>query len=70
MNNASVQHMATSLEHITPDQLQETFAINVFGYFYMAQVGAVMRCTAHNDRLELQALCASCRALWGVVTTS
>ncbi|KAF6265818.1 short-chain dehydrogenase/reductase SDR [Scenedesmus sp. NREL 46B-D3] len=40
VNNASVQHMALSLEDITPEQLQETFAVNVFGYFYMAQVCA------------------------------
>uniref|UniRef100_A0A383VGB4 Uncharacterized protein n=1 Tax=Tetradesmus obliquus TaxID=3088 RepID=A0A383VGB4_TETOB len=37
VNNASVQHMAMGLEDITPEQLQETFAVNVFGYFYMAQ---------------------------------
>jgi hypothetical protein len=42
VNNASVQHMATSLEDITPEQLQETFAINVFGYFFMAQVQGVV----------------------------
>lgn len=38
VNNASIQHMCTDLTDITPEQLQETFAINVFGYFYMAQV--------------------------------
>jgi NAD(P)-dependent dehydrogenase (short-subunit alcohol dehydrogenase family) len=37
VNNASIQHMCTDLADITPEQLQETFAINVFGYFYMAQ---------------------------------
>jgi NAD(P)-dependent dehydrogenase (short-subunit alcohol dehydrogenase family) len=37
VNNASIQHMCTDLTDITPEQLQETFAINVFGYFYMAQ---------------------------------
>jgi NAD(P)-dependent dehydrogenase (short-subunit alcohol dehydrogenase family) len=38
VNNASVQHLCTALTNITPEQLQETFAINVFGYFFMAQV--------------------------------
>jgi NAD(P)-dependent dehydrogenase (short-subunit alcohol dehydrogenase family) len=41
VNNASVQHLCTELTNITPEQLQETFAINVFGYFYMAQVRQV-----------------------------
>jgi NAD(P)-dependent dehydrogenase (short-subunit alcohol dehydrogenase family) len=42
VNNASVQHLCTEVTNITPEQLQETFAINVFGYFYMAQVGRVL----------------------------
>jgi NAD(P)-dependent dehydrogenase (short-subunit alcohol dehydrogenase family) len=37
VNNASQQHVQESLTDITPDQLQKTFASNVFGYFYMAQ---------------------------------
>lgn len=37
VNNASQQHVRESLTDITPEQLQRTFAINVFGYFYMAQ---------------------------------
>jgi NAD(P)-dependent dehydrogenase (short-subunit alcohol dehydrogenase family) len=64
VNNASVQHMATSLEDITPEQLQETFAINVFGYFYMAQVRQVMNCNTGVKVIELwrdvQCACWGC----------
>jgi NAD(P)-dependent dehydrogenase (short-subunit alcohol dehydrogenase family) len=38
VNNASEQHVRESVTDITPEQLQRTFATNVFGYFYMAQV--------------------------------
>lgn len=38
VNNASQQHVQESLLDITPEQLQKTFATNVFGYFYFAQV--------------------------------
>lgn len=38
VNNASQQHVCQELTDITPEQLQQTFSINVFGYFYMAQV--------------------------------
>ncbi|KAF6260868.1 short-chain dehydrogenase/reductase SDR [Scenedesmus sp. NREL 46B-D3] len=37
VNNASQQHMQTDFAKIDPQQLASTFAINVFGYFYMAQ---------------------------------
>lgn len=37
VNNASEQHVQETLTDITPEQLQQTFATNVFGYFYMAQ---------------------------------
>jgi NAD(P)-dependent dehydrogenase (short-subunit alcohol dehydrogenase family) len=38
VNNAAQQHMQDDFTQIPPEQLQSTFAINVFGYFYMAQV--------------------------------
>jgi NAD(P)-dependent dehydrogenase (short-subunit alcohol dehydrogenase family) len=38
VNNASVQHTRKSITDITPEQLQHTFSVNVFGYFYMIQV--------------------------------
>eukprot|EP00775_Hariotina_reticulata_P004163 gene4163-4411_t len=41
VNNASEQHVRESLTDITPEQLQRTFATNVFGYFYMAQAQLV-----------------------------
>jgi NAD(P)-dependent dehydrogenase (short-subunit alcohol dehydrogenase family) len=40
VNNASEQHTAESLTDITPEELQRTFATNIFGYFYFAQVRA------------------------------
>jgi NAD(P)-dependent dehydrogenase (short-subunit alcohol dehydrogenase family) len=39
VNNASEQHVQKSLSDISPEQLQQTFQTNVFGYFYFAQVG-------------------------------
>jgi NAD(P)-dependent dehydrogenase (short-subunit alcohol dehydrogenase family) len=39
VNNASVQHMRKELTDISAEQLQNTFATNVFGYFFLAQVG-------------------------------
>jgi NAD(P)-dependent dehydrogenase (short-subunit alcohol dehydrogenase family) len=39
VNNASIQHYRESLADITPEQLEATFRTNVFGYFFMAQVG-------------------------------
>jgi NAD(P)-dependent dehydrogenase (short-subunit alcohol dehydrogenase family) len=38
VNNASEQHVAESLTDVTPEELQRTFATNVFSYFYFAQV--------------------------------
>lgn len=38
VNNASEQHVQKSLSDISPEQLQQTFKTNVFGYFYFAQV--------------------------------
>eukprot|EP00775_Hariotina_reticulata_P000876 gene876-1198_t len=37
VNNASIQHSRSDLLEISPEQLQSTFATNVFGYFYIAQ---------------------------------
>ncbi|WP_206885717.1 SDR family oxidoreductase [Alicyclobacillus mali (ex Roth et al. 2021)] len=37
VNNAARQHPQPSILDITPEQLQMTFATNVFGYFYMIQ---------------------------------
>ncbi|WP_206831870.1 SDR family oxidoreductase [Alicyclobacillus fructus] len=37
VNNAARQHPQTSVLDITPEQLHQTFATNVFGYFYMIQ---------------------------------
>jgi NAD(P)-dependent dehydrogenase (short-subunit alcohol dehydrogenase family) len=37
VNHASEQHLRQELTEITPEQLQKTFATNIFGYFYMAQ---------------------------------
>ena len=37
VNNAAEQHPQERLEDITPEQLQQTFRTNIFGYFYMAQ---------------------------------
>lgn len=51
VNNASIQHMCTDLASITPQQLQETFSVNVFGYFYMAQVRGVVK-KVRNRRMQ------------------
>lgn len=37
VNNAAEQHVCEKLEEITPQQLQRTFATNVFGTFYLTQ---------------------------------
>jgi len=37
VNNAAEQHPQTSLEEITPEQLERTFRTNIFSYFYMAR---------------------------------
>jgi NAD(P)-dependent dehydrogenase (short-subunit alcohol dehydrogenase family) len=37
VNNAAFQEHASSLEDISPEQLDRTFKTNIYGYFYMAQ---------------------------------
>lgn len=37
INNAAVQYPQQSLENITADQLERTFATNIFAYFYLAK---------------------------------
>lgn len=37
VNNAAEQHIQQRLEDISPEQLENTFRTNIFGYFYMAQ---------------------------------
>jgi NAD(P)-dependent dehydrogenase (short-subunit alcohol dehydrogenase family) len=37
VNNAGEQHVQQEFDAITPEQLQRTFATNIFGYFYLAQ---------------------------------
>lgn len=37
VNNAAVQYPQESLEKITAEQLQKTFATNIFSYFYIAK---------------------------------
>ncbi|THF73103.1 SDR family oxidoreductase [Cohnella fermenti] len=37
VNNAAEQHPVDSLDKISPEQLQRTFATNVFGMFYLTQ---------------------------------
>lgn len=37
VNNAAEQHMAKSIEDITPEHLRNTFATNIFAQFYLAQ---------------------------------
>lgn len=37
VNNAGEQHVAESVEDITPEQLEGTFRTNLFGYVYMIQ---------------------------------
>jgi NAD(P)-dependent dehydrogenase (short-subunit alcohol dehydrogenase family) len=42
VNNAAQQHMQPDFTKIDPQQLASTFSMNVFGYFYMAQVITVI----------------------------
>ncbi len=52
VNNAAYQHHQKSLEDISDEQLEKTFATNIFGYFYMARAalkrlpegGAIVNC--------------------------
>lgn len=52
VNNAAYQHHQRSIEDITDEQLERTFATNIFGYFYMARAaervlpkgGAIVNC--------------------------
>lgn len=37
VNNAAEQHVQQNLEDISPEQLQKTFATNIFSYFYLTQ---------------------------------
>jgi NAD(P)-dependent dehydrogenase (short-subunit alcohol dehydrogenase family) len=37
VNNAAEQHPKPDISEITPEQLQQTFRTNLFGYFYMTQ---------------------------------
>ncbi|HVX41374.1 MAG TPA: SDR family oxidoreductase [Gemmatimonadaceae bacterium] len=37
VNNAAYQHHQHSIEDITDEQFERTFATNIFGYFYMAR---------------------------------
>ncbi len=37
VNNAAEQHVASSLEEITEEQLTKTFRTNIFGYFFMTK---------------------------------
>ena len=37
VNNAAEQHVVGGMMDITPEQLQQTYRTNFFGYFYMAQ---------------------------------
>lgn len=37
INNASVQYPQDKLENISPEQLIQTFSVNVFGMFYLTQ---------------------------------
>jgi NAD(P)-dependent dehydrogenase (short-subunit alcohol dehydrogenase family) len=57
VNNAAQQHMQSDFTQIPPEQLQSTFAINVFGYFYMAQVGAPLVAAAHGTLCDTQCMC-------------
>jgi NAD(P)-dependent dehydrogenase (short-subunit alcohol dehydrogenase family) len=38
VNNAAEQHVAESIEEISPEQLQRTFSTNIFSMFYLTQV--------------------------------
>ncbi len=54
VNNAGEQHPAEDIRDITPDQLQRTFATNIFGMFYLVQAvlphlkkgSAIVNCTS------------------------
>lgn len=54
VNNAGEQHPADDIRDITPDQLQRTFATNIFGMFYLVQAAlphlkkgaAIINCTS------------------------
>ncbi len=37
VNNAAEQHPKRKLEEISPEQVEQTFRTNIFGYIYMAQ---------------------------------
>ena len=37
VNNAAEQHPKPDISEITPEQLEQTFRTNIFGYFYMTQ---------------------------------
>lgn len=37
VNNAAEQHVCDGIEDISPEQLQKTFATNIFSYFYLTQ---------------------------------
>jgi NAD(P)-dependent dehydrogenase (short-subunit alcohol dehydrogenase family) len=37
VNNAAEQHVQTSLEDISAEQLERTFRTNIFGYFYLTK---------------------------------
>ncbi len=54
VNNAGEQHPAADIRDISPDQLQRTFATNIFGMFYLVQAAlphlkpgaAIINCTS------------------------
>ncbi len=54
VNNAGEQHPAADIRDIAPDQLQRTFATNIFGMFYLVQAAlphlgkgaAIVNCTS------------------------
>ena len=54
VNNAGEQHPAGDIRDISPDQLQQTFATNIFGMFYLVQAAlphlkkgaAIINCTS------------------------
>lgn len=54
VNNAGEQHPAKDIRDISPDQLQQTFATNIYGMFYLVQAAlphlkkgaAIVNCTS------------------------
>lgn len=54
INNAGEQHPAEDIREITPNQLKQTFATNIFGMFYLVQAAlphlkkgaAIVNCTS------------------------